>query len=143
MTKSRTEKYFVEALDAFFRKKGYLTRKWVYLYTREIDLLLLDPTTLKLIGVEVKLRKWQKAWLQARAIKMYTHYSFVALPHTTIKNIPKLQIEKEGIGILSLKPNGRQLKVDTLSIARASRETNRKFLQMLYAKFRTQWKAFL
>lgn len=142
MTKPKTEKYFVEALEAFFRKKGYLTRKWVYLYTREIDLLLLEPTTLKLIGIEVKLTKWNKAWLQARAIKMYTHYSFIALPHTTIKNIPKTKIEKEGIGILSLKLNGKQLKVEPLSIAKASKEINRKFLQLLYARFKTQWKAF-
>ena len=68
-------------------------------------------------SIEVKIKDWKEAYLQAQRYLCFSDYSYIAMPDKYINNINTDQFEESGIGILSVN-NG---KVEEILTARKSK----------------------
>jgi len=59
----------------------------------------------KTISIEAKIKDWKSGILQAQRYLMFSDFSYLALPEEKIKNVELAQVEKNGIGLLSVKNN--------------------------------------
>ena len=87
-------------------KSNYEKRYNVYgeirLYSRIIDLLLLDKNKSKtIIAMEFKLKDWKKAFVQAFTYLLIANYVYVVLYHKNIKKVDKNLLKTNGIGLIS------------------------------------------
>ena len=61
----------------------------------------------KVISIEVKLKDWKNGLLQARRYLIFSDYSYLALPEEKIKNVDIDSVQRYGIGLLSVKNDGK------------------------------------
>lgn len=69
-----------------------------------------------LIAFEAKLTSWRVAISQAYRNTSFSHYSYVVLPPSTVKNAMKRrhEFERLGIGLCSVGPNGVSIEIPAL-----------------------------
>ena len=71
-------------------------------YDHRIDLYGYSPSTDCSIAVELKLRKWRRAFQQALVYQLCSDYVFIAVPEATAHRIDVDRLREYGIGLLSI-----------------------------------------
>lgn len=95
--KNRTQSYLKQLLD-----EGVAIQYEDFIaINRKIFGLNLGKT----ISIEAKIKDWKSGILQAERYLMFSDYSYLALPEDKIHNVDMAQLEKTGIGLLSVKDN--------------------------------------
>jgi hypothetical protein len=85
----------------YFKSKGYKVRKEIKIGFYYADLVAFKNNTV--IAVELKLRNWKKAIIQAKNYQFGADYVYVVIPMMNVFNIirkAQLKFEKEGIGLM-------------------------------------------
>ncbi len=126
--------YFLLAIQTFIHKNRAVTFdeirkkfllsvkqvKWYVFSLADLNLVKIKNhlvTSLKnifstnlgtLISIEVKLKDWKGACLQAQRYLWFSDYAYVAMPDGYIKNVDKKLFEESSIGLLSV--SGKQLQ---------------------------------
>lgn len=130
-----SEKKLVKVLVHHFKKCGFHILKEVRLYPREIDILLFDPSTIRIISIEVKLSNWRKAFSQAMLNKFYSHFSLIAIKSEAAAHLPLELLRKNGIGLIEISIYRGTCNLRLVEHALMSKETNRLFLRYLLSRF--------
>jgi hypothetical protein len=82
---------------------GLLVLSELRLHPCEIDLIILDRSTLRLATFEIKRTNWRALLKQAMRAKLYSHFSSAVLPITMQPNIPTTEFSKRGLGLFFYK----------------------------------------
>lgn len=71
----------------------------------------LFPSSIQVISVEAKLRRWREALGQARKYLVFSNRAFIALPERLIASNTRIRpvCAAEGIGLLAVNPHGAKL----------------------------------
>ena len=96
----------VKPVSDYFKKQGYIVRYEVKIGFCRADILAFknDETT----AVELKLRNWKKAIVQAKNYQLGCDYVYLAVPLWRVYNIlrkAEFNLKKEGIGLLVINEN--------------------------------------
>lgn len=96
----------VKPVSDYFKKQGYIVRYEVRIGFCRADILAFknDETT----AVELKLRNWKKAIVQAKNYQLGCDYVYLAVPLWRAYNIlrkAEFYLKKEGIGLLVINEN--------------------------------------
>lgn len=95
------ESELVKPVSDYFKKQGYIVRYEVKIGFCRADIVALkdDETT----SVELKLRDWKKAIVQAKNYQLGSDYVYLAIPLLRVYNVlrkAEYYLKKEGIGLL-------------------------------------------
>jgi hypothetical protein len=115
-------------------RNPYILRE-VRLIPCEMDLILLEPNSLKLIAFEIKRNKWNELLYQTIRAKLYCHYSFAVMPYSKRGSIPIESFVEKGVGIIFYKKNGRKLDLVYENQPQHSLIINRILKQQVYFQF--------
>ena len=124
----------------YFRSQGYKVRQEVKIGFFRADIVAFKKESV--VAVELKLKNWKKAIIQAKNYQLGADYVYIAIPLMKSFNIlrkAQYKLEKEGIGLLII--NEKTCKVSKLIDAEksekkmvtisnkqiAKRNSNRKF----------------
>ena len=130
-----SEKTLVKVLTQHFEKQGFNILQQVRIHPREIDLLLFDPLTIRIISVEVKRVNWRKAFSQAILNKLYSHFSLIAIRSDAAARIPSELLRENSIGLIEIGRNSGKYNFRLIEQAGISKETNRLFIRHLFNRF--------
>lgn len=130
-----SEKTLVRVLAQYFEKQGFCILQEVRIYPREIDLILFDPWTIRIISVEVKRADWRKAFSQAILNKLYSHFSLIAIKSEAAARIPSELLRENNIGLIEIGRNGGIYNFRLIEQAGMSKDTNRLFIRHLFNCF--------
>lgn len=115
-------------------KDNYILRE-LRLHPCEIDIVILDPISLKLTALEIKRNKWNILLHQAHRAQLYCHYSFAVIPNSKRNSIPTEEFIERGIGIIFYKKHGKELELFYENMPQLSSRINRTFKQQVYNQF--------
>lgn len=135
---SYLEKIYVEHLANFFTKAGFFVLTNVRLPPREIDLLLLDHKSVKLIAVEVKREKWKDAINQSIKNKLYADYSLLAMPSKNCTRVPLEILHNYGLGMIRMDLSEDTFSASIVELPTQSDEANRFFKRELMNIFESK-----
>jgi len=103
---------FIEIKDEFqfpfYRVKQYvkILESLNLVKTKNESVQMIKDIFLTKLGttfsVEVKIKNWREAYLQAQRYLHFSDYSYIALPNKYIHNVDSNEFKKSGIGILSI-----------------------------------------
>ncbi|RLG59913.1 hypothetical protein DRN86_03505 [Candidatus Geothermarchaeota archaeon] len=106
-----------QALIRLFNKMGY--RKFIKeapifstipgLQNKRVDILFINGR--KKCAVEVKIRNWHQALLQAYFNSYFFHESYVAIPAKVIKNVDIELFKAYSIGLISVSPKSQKANI--------------------------------
>nr|MDO8099323.1 hypothetical protein [Candidatus Njordarchaeota archaeon] len=97
-------------IHRFLENKNYAVFDEVRLFSRRIDIIAKRKNNL--VSVELKLRDWRKAILQAYLNLRVSDYSLIALPEQVLNRVTEAvrsEVRHYGIGLLSV--NGVVMRV--------------------------------
>ena len=86
-------------------------------------------------SIEVKIKNWKEAYLQAQRYLCFSDYSYIALPDKYIHNINFECFEKSGIGILSINND----KVEEVLTAKKSETCELILKYIITSKILENW----
>jgi len=86
-------------------------------------------------SIEVKIKNWKEAYLQAQRYLCFSDYSYVALPDKFIHNVNFDCFEESGIGILSIKNE----KVEEVLTAKKSKTCELILKYIITSKIIENW----
>lgn len=118
-----------------FKKRGFFVLREVRCPPCELDLILLDPISLKLINVEIKRVNWKKLLQQSIRAQLYCHFSVAAMPERMKAFVPINEFQSRGIGVIFYKEKGRRVEFLPLLSPVKSAQTNRGLKQQIYRHF--------
>jgi len=103
-----SEDDFLQPIRRLFRKNQYSFFEDVKVNDRRIDVVLLRKDNGRLIAVELKIKKWQRALEQAAVYQLFTNQVYVSLWHEYL-NSRNIQVFKQyGIGVIVVEPTIKQ-----------------------------------
>ncbi len=103
-----SERSLLDPVVKYFRRKGYRwQRSEVGFYEYRLDLYCYSRVAGQTVAVELKLKKWRKAFRQALLYQLCADLVFVAVPASTVTNIDLDAFGEHGIGIVAVSRNGR------------------------------------
>ncbi len=103
-------------------------------YIREVDknyYLKINgwlPIGKELIAIEAKLHDWRRGLQQAVRYKSFAHKSYLAVPSNLIKNVPREEVERYGVGLISFDPESRKKKIIVAAKSRTPLNLNKRDL---------------
>lgn len=112
--KSKAQSY----LNQLVAKKIVVQKKDLIYINRKIFGLNLGKT----ISIEAKIKDWKSGILQAQRYLMFSDYSYLALPNDKIRNVDLEQLNRVGIGLLSVN----SIKVEEVVRPQQSQECDYK-----------------
>ena len=112
--KSKAQSY----LNQLVAKKIVVQKKDLIYINRKIFGLNLGKT----ISIEAKIKDWKSGILQAQRYLMFSDYSYLALPNDKIRNVDLEQLNRVGIGLLSVN----SIKVEEVVTPQQSQECDYK-----------------
>lgn len=130
-----SEKTLVKVLARYFEKQGFCILREVRIHPREIDLLLFDPWTTRIISVEVKRDNWRKAFSQAILNKLYSHFSLIAIKSEAAARIPSELLKENNIGLIEIGKSRGIYNFRLIERAEMSEDANRFFIRHLFSRF--------
>jgi hypothetical protein len=103
----------------YFKNEGYKVRREIKIGFSIADIVAFKKKSAT--AVELKLRDWKKAIVQARNYQLGADYAYIAIPMMKSFNIlrkARLKFEQEGIGVMVI--NEKTCKVSTIIKAKKS-----------------------
>jgi hypothetical protein len=112
MTSFSYEFELVEPVISYLKDKAFSVCREIRIGFCRADIVAYDSRTV--IAVELKLRDWKKALIQARNYQLGAEYVYVAFPleksYYVLKKV-KSELEREGIGLLGVNDEQQVLQV--------------------------------
>ena len=63
------------------------------------------------ISIEAKIKDWKSGLIQAERYLTFSDYSYLVMPEEKVKNVDMLELERLGLGLLSISGNGELKEV--------------------------------
>jgi len=105
---SIAEKALLAPLRRLFPAERFALRTEVPFRGKNIDVLLLDRKTRRLVAVELKVRKWRKALRQAAVYQLGAHQVYVALWHKHVSDERVARMSSHGLGVIEIAEGPRR-----------------------------------
>jgi hypothetical protein len=105
------ESELFKPVSDYFKNKGYIVRYEIRIGFCRADIVAFKED--KITAVELKLRDWKKAIIQAKNYQLGSNYVYLALPLSKVYNILRKAedtLKKEGIGLLIVNENTLDVK---------------------------------
>ncbi|KYK30548.1 MAG: hypothetical protein AYK22_03495 [Thermoplasmatales archaeon SG8-52-3] len=115
------ESELINPVSEYFKDKGYKVRYEIRIGFCRADIVAFKDE--KTTAVELKLRDWKKAIVQAKNYQLGTNYVYIAIPLSRVYNFLRKAehyIKNEGIGLLII--NEKTLKVNKYINAKHSKK---------------------
>jgi hypothetical protein len=115
------ESELYKPVSEYFKNKGYIVRYEIRIGFCRADIVAFKEG--KITAVELKLRDWKKAIIQAKNYQLGSNYVYLAMPLSKVYNIlrkSELNLRKEGIGLLIV--NEKTLEVKKIINAKLSKK---------------------
>ena len=96
---------------AYFTRNGYHVRREVRIGFHRADLVAFQGKTVT--AVELKLKDWKKAFIQAKNYQLGADYVYLAFPHQkehTILSKREAILSREGIGLLTVDETTAEIR---------------------------------
>jgi hypothetical protein len=129
------ERRINELLASLFEKKSLLVLREMRLHPCEMDIVILDPVSLKLANIEIKRRDWQSLLRQTIRAQLYCHFAIAAMPSEMKANVPVTEFASRGIGVVFYACENETLRLDAVCNAEPSNSINRGFKRQIYQQF--------
>lgn len=113
----------IHPVKSFLQNKGFQVRQEIPIGFCRADLVAFKQNCV--IAVELKLRNWKKAVLQAKNYSLGADYVYIAVPlmqSYTIYRKAETLLEREGIGLLTVNE-----KTNTVHVLRKAKKQSRNF----------------
>ena len=94
----------IKPVSDYFKKQGYDVRNEIKIGFCRADLLVFKKD--EVVAVELKLKDWKKAIVQAKGYRLAVDYVYLAVPLFRVYSILRKAehiLKKEGIGLLIIK----------------------------------------
>ena len=98
------ESELIKPVSEYFKNKGYKVRYEIRIGFCRADIVAFKDN--KSTAVELKLRDWKKAIIQAKNYQLGSNYVYLAIPLSRVYNVLRKAehlLKKEGIGLLIVK----------------------------------------
>lgn len=82
------------------REAGLLVLQEVRLHPCEMDIVLFDPSSLRLATLEIKRANWRAVLSQASRAKLFCHFAVAVLPASLRATAPLDEFVSRGIGLV-------------------------------------------
>ena len=95
------ESELIKPVSDYFKKQGYIVRYEVRIGFCRADIVAFKNDDIT--AVELKLRDWKKAVIQAKNYQLGSNYVYLAIPLWRVYNVlrkAEYYLKKEGIGLL-------------------------------------------
>jgi hypothetical protein len=95
------ESELIKPVSDYFKNKGYKVRYEIRIGFCRADIVAFKDN--KSTAVELKLRDWKKAIIQAKNYQLGSNYVYLAIPLSRVYNVLRKAehlLKKEGIGLL-------------------------------------------
>lgn len=115
------ESELIKPVSDYFKNKGYKVRYEIRIGFCRADIVAFKDN--KSTAVELKLRDWKKAIIQAKNYQLGSNYVYLAIPLSKAYNVLRKAehyLKKEGIGLLIV--NEKTLDVKKLINAKHSKK---------------------
>jgi hypothetical protein len=99
------EKELCDFIENKLIESGFKVNREVPFYLNSVDIVAIRKR--KIIAIEVKLKNYQKALVQARNHCLFAHEVYIALPEVIANKIDINRLNGIGIGIVSVGNNIR------------------------------------
>src|SRR6266481_7629111 len=96
----RLEREINDLIATELRETGLLVLQEVRLHPCEMDIVLLDPSTLRLATLEIKRGNWRAVLSQAARAQRYCHFAIAVLPISLRDRTPVEEFVSRGIGLI-------------------------------------------
>lgn len=114
----------------YFRSQGFLTQKEVPFLFKSADLFCFHEQTGECIAVEVKVRNWRRALVQALVYQMMADQVYIALYTKHIGAVDRGLLAAKEVGLLAVDYSG---KVDVIIEAPYSLRHSSYFMSSIVA----------
>jgi hypothetical protein len=111
MSQFYQESELFKPVSDYFRKKGYMVRYEIRIGFCRADIVAFKGS--KTTAVELKIRDWKKAIIQAKNYQLGSNYVYLAMPLSKVYNILRKaehNLRKEGIGLLIVNEKTLEVK---------------------------------
>jgi hypothetical protein len=101
----------IKPLSDYFKKQGYIIKHEVKIGFCRADLIAYKKD--EVIAIELKLKDWKKAIIQAKNYQLGCDYVYLAFPLMSVYNIIKKAehlLKKEGIGLLIITEDSCEVR---------------------------------
>ena len=101
----------IKPVSDYFKNQGYLVKHEIRIGFCRADLIGFKDD--KVVAVELKLKDWKKAIVQAKNYQLGADFVFLAVPLSRVYSIirkAEYHLKKEGIGLLVVKENNRDVR---------------------------------
>lgn len=105
------------------KRAGYIKEVGDNLYLKINGWL---PIGKELIAIEAKLHNWNRGLKQAIRYKTFAHRTYLAVPPSTAKNVPRESMERYGVGLVSFDPETGIRKILVKAPSRAPRNPHKR-----------------
>ena len=105
------ESELFKPVSDYFKNKGYIVRYEIRIGFCRADIVAFKDK--KITAIELKLRDWKKAIIQAKNYQLGSNYVYLALPLSKVYNILRKAedtLKKEGIGLLIVNEDTLDVK---------------------------------
>jgi hypothetical protein len=103
-----TESSLLDPVRGAMRRKGYRRQQpEMQFFDYRIDLYGYAPSICSTVAVELKLKKWMRAFEQALIYQLCADYVYIALPAPSMRLIDSKLLCEHGIGLISVQPGPR------------------------------------
>jgi len=101
MSLSYQESELIKPVSDFFKKQGYIVRYEIRIGFCRADIVAFKNN--EVTAIELKIRDWKKAIIQAKNYQLGSDYVYLAIPLFRVYNVlrkAEYYLKKEGIGLL-------------------------------------------
>lgn len=122
-------------IAAEMRTSGVLVLQEVRVHPCEMDIIMLDPVSLRLATIEIKRNNWRAALSQAMRAKLFCHFAIAALPMSLRNAARRDEFLTRGVGLIFYEEINGDLRLSVDVAPVTSDVINRTFKQLVYRQF--------
>jgi hypothetical protein len=135
----RLEREINKLIAAQLEQTGLLVLREVRLHPCEMDIVLLDRSTLRLATLEIKRSNWRAVLSQAVRAQLYCHFAIAVLPISLRDRAPVEEFASRGIGLIFYEELDYSITLTVAITPTISDVINRPFKQMVYRQFHARY----
>lgn len=130
-----SERDINQRLSKKFERSGVFVLSELRYRSCELDIVVFDPSTLKIATFEIKKANWKRVYQQAQRAKLFSHYSSAVLPFSIKEKVSIDAFKEAGIGLFFYKAFEKQIRLEKVLTPELTDSTNRHFRQTVYKSF--------
>jgi hypothetical protein len=95
-------------VSIYFRRRQYHLQKLeVPFYEYRIDVYCYSKRLNRTIAIELKLKRWTRAFKQALIYQLCSDHVYIAMPACEIEKVDQALLRKHGLGLISVRKGGQ------------------------------------